>query len=214
MPTTIVLPGNRRVWLKVIQGVVIESSESEVSVVHQGRDQRQFIGDTMILRPGRIHSQIVSSRKVWIQEADGHESAFDLSDFPLDVRPGHALSLIFGAAEGIQDGTVFGALNTTSGQYSFDRSIHCDRLRPFGLYLPRSFYRKRMQWGLVVGAIGGILCSLLNKWDLSFVVAGVILGLVFSLLLALVQAAIKQLQGQRLVPKLNHLALALLLSKS
>lgn len=214
MPTTIVLPGNRRVWLKVIQGVVIESSESQVSVLHQGRDQRQHIGDTMVIRPGRIHSEIVSAHKIWIREADGQESVFDLSDFPVDVRPGHSLSLIYGAAEGVSDGAVFGAMNTTSGKYNFDQSEHCDRLRNFGLYLTAGFYRKRMQWGLGIGTIAGILCSLFNKWDLSFVVAGLVLGFVSSLLVALMQAAIKQLQGQRLVPKLNHLALAILLSKS
>lgn len=214
MQTTIVLPGARRIWLEVVQGVVIDASESQVSVVHQGRDQRQFIGGTAIVRPGRIHSEIVSVHKVWIRDAGGQESAYDLSDFPVDVRPGHSLALIFGAAEGVEDGAFFGAKNATTGKFNFDESIHCDRLSPFGLYLPKKFYRKHMVRGIVIGALIGLLCSLFNGLDISFIVAGVILGFLFSLPLGLVQAAIKQVQGQRLVPELNRRALAVLLSES
>ena len=60
MSTTVVLPGPRRIWLEVIKGVVIEATSSSVAVVNQGRDQTQFVGDTAILRPGRISSEVVS----------------------------------------------------------------------------------------------------------------------------------------------------------
>jgi hypothetical protein len=213
MPTNILLPGNRRIWLDVVKGIVLDASQSSVAMVHQGRDQRQFIGDTAVLRPGRIHSEVVSIHKVWLREDDGQESAYDLSDFPVDSRPGHSLSLIFGAAGGTSAGEFFGAMNATTGKYNFDESIHCDRLRPFGLYLPPKFYQKRMKWGLVIGISVGLLCSLFNGLDMSFVVAGLILGFVLSLPMMLVQAVIKQLQGQRLVPELNQRALELLLSK-
>ena len=210
MPTTIVLPGKRRIWLDVVQGVVIDSSESSVAVVQQGRDQRQFVGGTPIVRPGRLHSEVVSISKVWLRSADGKESAHDLSDFPVDVRIGHSMSLIHGAAEGVEEGACFGAMNNTTGKFAFDESIHCDRLRPFGLYLPPGFYRKRMKWGLIVGTSLGVLCAVSAGGDISFVVGGVILGFLLSLPVALVQGVIKQVQGQRLVPRLNHLALAIL----
>lgn len=213
MQTTIVLPGARRIWLEVVQGVVIDASESQVSVVHQGRDQRQFIGGTAIVRPGRIHSEIVSVHKVWIREASDQESAYDLSDFPVNVRPGHSLALIFGAAEGVQEGALFGAMNATTGKFNFDESIHCDRLSPFGLYLTPRFYRKRMKWGLIIGAIAGLI-GLLFGGDSSVFVGGVILGFLFSLPVGLVQMVIKQVQGQRLVPEMNRRALAVLLSES
>lgn len=213
MPTTIFLPGDRRIWLEVMQGVVIESSNSSVAVLSQGRDQSQIVGGTAILRPGRIQSEIVSVHKVWIRDADGQESAYDLSDFPVDVRPGHSLGLVYGAAEGVEQGEFFGARNITTGKHKFDESIHCDRLRPFGLYLPSKFYLRRMKWGLIVGAVVGLV-GLLFGGDSSIFFAGVILGLVFSLPIALVQGVIKQLQGQRLVPELNRRALELLLSKS
>lgn len=89
----------------------------------------------MIMHPGRIYSEIESVHKVLIREADGQESGFDLSEFPVDARTGRSLSIIFGAAEGVQKGVIFGAMNGSNGKHNFDRSIHCDRLRPFGLYL-------------------------------------------------------------------------------
>ncbi len=210
MPTTVVLPGARRIWLEVIQGVVIESSNSSVAVVTQGRDERQFVGGTAILRPGRISSDVVSIHKVWIREADGQESAYDLSDFPVDSRPGHSLALVYGAAEGVEQGEFFGAKNITTGKHNFDASIHCARLSQFGLYLAPKFYLKRVKWGLGIGASIGLLCSLLNRMDLSFVIAGLILGFLLCLPVALVQAVIKQIQGQRLVPELNRRALELI----
>lgn len=210
MPTTIVLPGSRRIWLDVLTGVVIDASESSVAVVHQGRDQRQHIGGTAIVRPGRLHSEVVSIHKVWLRAADGKESAHDLSDFPVDARIGHSMSLVYGAAEGTEDGSFFGAMNNTTGEFNFDKSIYCDRLRPFGLYLPHRFYRKRVKWGVIIGASFGLLCVLFGGRDMSFLVAGVIGGFLLSLPVALVQAVIQQVQGQRLVPRLNHLALAVL----
>ena len=110
MSTTVVLPGPRRIWLEVIKGVVIEATSSSVAVVNQGRDQTQFVGDTAILRPGRISSEVVSIHKVWIRQADGQESAHDLSDFPVDLRPGHSLALVYGAAEGVEEGEFFAAV--------------------------------------------------------------------------------------------------------
>ncbi|WP_137860880.1 hypothetical protein [Variovorax sp. 3P27G3] len=208
MPTTITLPGKRRIWLDVARGVVIDASESSVSVVHQERDQRQYIGGTPVVRAGRLHSEVVSLSKVWLRAPDGKESAYDLSDFPVDVRVGHDMSLVYGAAEGIEEGSVFGALNNTTGKFNFDKSIHCDRLRAFGLYLPPGFYKKRMKWGLIIGSGIGVLCAISAGTDVSFIVAGVIVGFLLSLPVALLQGAIKQVQGQRLVPRLNHLALA------
>ncbi|RYH66956.1 hypothetical protein [uncultured Xylophilus sp.] len=213
MPTTVVLPGARRIWLEVIQGVVLEASSSSVAVIKQGRDQSQLVGGTAIRRPGRISSEIVSIHKVWIREGDGQESAYDLSDFPVDSRPGHSLALVYGAAEGVEQGQFFGARNITTGKYNFDDSIHCDRLAPFGLYLAPRFYRKRVKWGLIVGAVAGLV-GLLFGGDFSIFVGGVILGFVFSLPVMVVQGVIKQIQGQRLVPELNRRASELLLSKS
>ncbi|MFE8643790.1 MULTISPECIES: hypothetical protein [Burkholderiales] len=210
MPTTITLPGKRRIWLDVARGVVIDASETSVAVVHQDRDQRQYIGGTAIVRPGRLHSEIVSINKVWLRSPDGKESAHDLSEFPVDSRVGHDMSLVYGAAEGIEEGSVFGALNNTTGKFNFDKSIHCDRLRPLGLYLPPGFYKKRIKWGLIIGTGIGVLCAISAGTDVSFIVAGVIFGFLFSLPVALVQAVIRQVQGQRLVPRLNHLALAVL----
>lgn len=210
MPTTIVLPGKRRIWIDVVRGIVIDASESSVAVVHQGRDQRQYIGGTPIVRPGRLHSEVVSLSKIWLRAPDGKESAHDLSKFPVDTRVGHDVSLVYGAAEGIEEGSVFGVLNNTTGKFNFDKSIHADRLRLFGLYLPPGFYRERITWGLIIGTGIGVLCTISAGGDISFVVGGVIFGLLLSLPVALVQAAIKQIQGQRLVPRLNHLALAVL----
>lgn len=211
MPTTtIVLPGKRRIWLNVVRGVVIDASESSVAVVHQGRDQRQYVGGTPIVRPGRLHSEVVSINKVWLRAPDGKESAHDLSEFPVDTRVGHSMSLVYGAAEGIKEGAFFGAMNDTTGKFNFDESIHCERLRPFGLYLPPRFYRTRMKWGLVIGTGIGVLCAISAGTDISFIVAGAILGFILSLPVALGQGVIKQIQGQRLVPRLNHLALAVL----
>lgn len=64
--------------------------------------------------------------------------------------------------------------------------------------------------GLIIGTGIGVLCAISAGTDVSFIVAGVIFGFLFSLPVALVQGVIKQVQGQRLVPRLNHLALAVL----
>ena len=120
------------------------------------------------------------------------------------------MSLIHGAAEGVEEGACFGAMNNSTGKFNFDSSIHCDRLRPFGLYLPSGFYKKRLMWGVIVGTGIGVLAAISAGTDISFVVAGAILGFLLSLPVALVQSVIKQVQGQRLVPRLNHLALAVL----
>ena len=214
MSTTVVLPGPRRIWLEVTKGVVIEATSSSVAIVNQGRDQTQFVGDTAILRPGRISSEVVSIHKVWIRQADGQESAHDLSDFPVDLRPGHSLALVYGAAEGVEEGEFFAARNITTGKHNFDKSIHCDRLRPFGLYLPPKFHRKLMKLGLIIGATVGFLLSLFNGLDMEYVFGGLIVGFLISLPVMLVQGAIKQVQGQRLVPELNRHALDLMLSTS
>ena len=214
MSTTIVLPGSRKIWLEVVKGVVLDASESQVSVVSQGRDGRQFIDGVMIVRPGRIYSEIVSVHKVLIREADGHESGFDLSEFPVDARTGHTLSIIYGAAEGVQEGVIFGAMNASNGQHNFDKSVHCDRLRPFGLYLPPKFYWKRIKWGAIIGAIAGLLIFFLTSADSSFLVALPILGVMFSLPVAVVNAVIVQVRGMRLVPELNKRALEVLMSKT
>ena len=214
MSTSIVLPGSRKIWLEVVKGVVLDASESQVSVVSQGRDGRQFIDGVMILRPGRIYSEIVSVHKVLIREADGHESGFDLSEFPVDARTGHSLSIIYGAAEGVQEGVIFGAMNVSTGKHNFDKSVHCDRLRPFGLYLSPKFYRKRIKWGAIIGAIAGLLIFFLTSADSSFLVALPILGVMFSLPVAVVNAVIVQVRGMRLVPELNKRALEVLMSKT
>ena len=165
------------------------------------------------MRPGRIYSEIESVHKVLIREADGQESGFDLSEFPVDARTGHSLSIIFGASEGVQKGVIFGAMNGSNGKHNFDRSIHCDRLRPFGLYLSPKFYRKRMLWGTILGAAAG-LTAMFASGDSSFLVAGVILGFLFSLPVALVNAVIVQMRGQRLVPELNKRALEVLMAET
>lgn len=213
MPTSIVLPGSRKIWLEVVKGVVLDASESQVSVVSQGRDGRQFIDGVMILRPGRIYSEIVSVHKVLIREADGEESGYDLSEFPVNSHAGQTLALIYGAAEGVDEGVVFGAMNVSTGKHNFDKSVHCDRLRPFGLYLSPKFYRKRMLWGTILGTITGLI-AMFAGGDSSFLVAGVILGFLFSLPVALVNAVIVQVRGMRLVPELNKRALEVLLSKT
>ncbi len=120
---------------------------------------------------------------------------------------------MYGAAEGVEQGQFFGARNITTGKYNFDDSIHCDRLAPFGLYLAPRFYRKRVKWGPIVGAVAGLV-GLLFGGDFSIFVGGVILGFVFSLPVMVMQGVIKQIQGQRLVPELNRRASELLLSKS
>jgi hypothetical protein len=67
-----------------------------------------------------------------------------------------------------------------------------------------------VKWGVIIGTSIGLLCALLGGTDISFVVAGAILGFLLSWPVGLVQGVIKQIQGQRLVPRLNHLALAVL----
>ena len=71
-----------------------------------------------------------------------------------------------------------------------------------------------MKLGLIIGATVGFLLSLFNGLDMEYVFGGLIVGFLISLPVMLVQGAIKQVQGQRLVPELNRHALDLMLSTS
>lgn len=211
MPTVITLSNNQRIWLDSIQGTVIEASQGMVPIVHQERDQRQMIGQTMILRPGRVYTDVVSVSQVWIQADDGSESKFDLSDFPVDIRIGHRLALVFGAAEGIKDGTVFGALNVTTGKSNFDQSIHCSRLAPFGLYLTPNFYKNRLKFGAAAGLILSLYFCVTQK-SLEYAFFGLFMGTAISLPIAFLQSILWQISGQGLLPELNRLASKFLLA--
>jgi hypothetical protein len=213
MPTVITLSNNQRIWLDTVQGMVIEASQDVVPVVHQERDQRQMIGQTMVLRPGRVYTDVVSISQVWIRADDGSESKFDLSDFPVDMRVGHKLALVFGAAEGVKDGTVFGAINVTTGKSNFDKSIHCSRLAPFGLYLTPNFYRNRLKLGAAAGLILSLYFCVTQK-SIEYAFFGLFMGTVISIPIAFFQSILWQISGQGLLPELNQLASKFLCSEA
>ena len=118
--TTIVLPGPRRVWLEVVQGVVVDASQPFVAVAHDGSDEHLISRHTSSLRPERLRPTAVHVCKIWLRSDDGNESAHDLTNFPVDLRIGHEMALIRGAAEGVREGAYFGAWNQTSGKFAFD----------------------------------------------------------------------------------------------
>ena len=211
MTTNITLSNGQKIWLNVVCGEVLDTSESSVATVHQGRDRPQVMGGTTVFLPGRIHSEIVTTHKVWIRNAEGKDSEHDVSDFFVASRKGHQIALVYGAAEGVNMGEFFGALNISTEKFAFDESIHCDRLRPFNLYIPPKFFRKTLMWGAGIGAcIGAVSWMLATRGDFTLVTGGAIVGLILSLPICLVQACRKQWQGQRMVPEINRSALELL----
>lgn len=211
--TTIVLPGPRRVWLEVVQGVVVDASQPFVAVAHDGSDEHVFLRHTSSLRSERLGPNTVHVCKIWLRSNDGKESAHDLTSFPVDLRIGHEIALIRGAAEGVREGAYFGAWNLTSGKFAFDASVGAERLRPMGLHIPAGFFRNRLAWGGIAGVIIGSVYALLTG-EVPVTVLGGILGSVLSLPLAAIEAALEKRRGRKLVPRLNNFALAILIARS
>lgn len=157
---------------------------------------------------------MVPACKIWIRSDDGRESAHDLSNFAVDLRIGHDMALVRGAAEGVREGAYFGAWNQTSGKFAFDASVSAERLRPLGLHLPPGFFRRRLAWGSITGVIIGSVYAFLGTREMPIIVLGGLLGYVLSLPLAAIEAALEKRRGRQLVPSLNNFALAILIAKS
>ena len=155
--------------------------------------------------PPRISTQIVTTSKVWLKKLDGKDAEFDMSDFSVPLRVGHQIAIIYGAAEGIESGTYFGALNKSTGESALDPSIHCTRLKNFGLYLPKNYYRNWFLGSLIVGAVIGLMPGV------PFGV-GIVLGVILVNILAVFLGVVMQVSGQKMLPELNKHALVTLQS--
>ncbi|WP_157040335.1 hypothetical protein [Polaromonas naphthalenivorans] len=201
MATNITLSNGQKIWLNIIQGTVLESSESSNSIVSSHRGLSDVITNSSgTYTPPRISTQIVTTSKVWLKKLDGKDAEFNMSDFSVPLRVGHQIAIIYGAAEGIENGAYFGALNKSTGESAFDPSIHCNRLKEFGLYIPKNYYRNWFLRSFVIGAVIGLLPFV----DFAL---GIFIGVILTNILAVILCVVKQVKGQNMLPELNKHAL-------
>lgn len=81
-----------------LEGVVVDQREQAVTTVSQGT-QWYMDGSSA---PGRITSAVEKMRTAWLREANGREHHFDFSELEVEARSGHQLTVVLGAAVGVE----------------------------------------------------------------------------------------------------------------
>lgn len=149
-----------------------------------------------------------------MQRIDGQNSSYDLSGFPVDFRPGDTLALVWGAAENVEIGELFGLMNTTTRKYAFEESIHPNRLKSFGLHRPQKIFRRHLLWGLSVGWIIGVSFNAGFGQSFLLLLGCTICGGLVSLPISFIKTVINRRQDGKLIRELNFRALMLLISEA
>ncbi len=81
-----------------LDGVVVDQREQAVTSVSQGT-QWYMDGSSS---PGQITSSTGTMRTAWLRDASGREHHFDFSELAVEARAGHQLTLVLGAAVGVE----------------------------------------------------------------------------------------------------------------
>jgi len=79
-------------------GTVIDQREQAVTHVTQGT-QWYMDGSSS---PGQITSSTATMRTAWLRDASGREHHFDFRELVVEARTGHQLTLVLGAAVGVE----------------------------------------------------------------------------------------------------------------
>jgi hypothetical protein len=116
MSSTIALSNGQRIWMDVATGEVIDSSVTPLTSIHQDAPTVVSDGRTATLLPGRIHSHTDLAGDLWLRMPDGRERPFQLMNTSVPARPGHRLSVLWGAPVGHTEGPYFGARNHTTSK--------------------------------------------------------------------------------------------------
>lgn len=148
------LSNGQEVWMSTFTGEVVSSDTSSAMSIHQ--DAATVLRDKLVI-PGTIHSRTTVSHEVWLRSADGKELQVDLGAIGLPLRPGHVVTVAWGATQSLKQGSTLGARNHDTGE------VRCDVLKAVGGDLKG--------WKLDVGAAGSFW-----RWTISGTVVGAIVG--------------------------------------
>lgn len=208
MSTVILLPRGVRFWVEVTQGVILEPSNPFSARSWCGNGQ-----EIDALPWYEQQSDLSDTSKVWVLDGDGEESAHELAACRLDMRIGHSLAVIYGAAEGIREGQLLGAWNLTTGKTGFNNDARLERLSQMGFLFERRFLKKRLNLGALLGIGLGGASSIATNNELSLLVIGASAGILTAVVVAAAQAIVRLLWAKQMVPELNRRALYVLLSQ-
>jgi len=120
MTSTVTLSNGQRIWMNVATGEVIDASKTHVTSIEQSAPTVLSDGRTMAVAAGRISSRTDIASELWLRMPDGRERSFHFQNVHVPVRPGHRISVLWGAPVGQEDGWNFGARNHTTGRSSVD----------------------------------------------------------------------------------------------
>lgn len=146
------LSNGQRIRLATVTGAVVASKTSRSVSVTQG-DPLVLSKDVAL--PGSITTTVRTKQGLWLRDDQGQERFYKLGGFELPAREGHHVSIAFGASANSSDGSIFGAMNHTSGDVVCDILSLGATLRAwrFQIGTVRSF----LLWTLVPALVVGLL---------------------------------------------------------
>ncbi|WP_423596532.1 hypothetical protein [Roseateles sp. MS654] len=97
-------------WLSVLTGEVIQVDKAHATEIHQ--TDPTILGSRVI--PGAVTSSTTSHTELWLRAADGREHPFNLTNLSIPMRPGHLVSVAWGAPAHVGSGPIFALRNHTT----------------------------------------------------------------------------------------------------
>lgn len=158
MTSIIVLPGEVRFWMEVVQGEVLDPAEPWIAPSSLKGDGQNVRKAEEVGIHRYEHRRGSATQKIWVKGADGQESAHDVEAIAADLRIGHSVGLIYGAVAGTSQGVLIGALNLTTGGFSCSDSSDLERLTRTGLISAYVSREKSLLWGTAAARFVGALC--------------------------------------------------------
>jgi hypothetical protein len=97
-------------WLSVLTGEVMQVERTHTTTIHQADPT---ILTTRVI-PGAVSSSTTAKTELWLKTADGREHPFNLTNLSVPMRPGHLVSVAWGAPAHVGSGPVFALRNHTT----------------------------------------------------------------------------------------------------
>lgn len=146
------LDNGQRIRLATVSGTVAATKTSRSVSVTQGEP---LVLSKDVALPGSISTTVRTKQGLWLLDDQGKERFYKLGGFELPAREGHRVSIVFGAPANSSDGSIFGAMNHTSGEVVCDIMALGASLRAwrFQIGTVRSF----LLWTLVPASVIGLL---------------------------------------------------------
>lgn len=156
------LDNGQRIRLATVSGTVVAAKTSRSVSVTQG-DPLVLSKDVAL--PGAITTTVRTRQGLWLLDERGNERFYKLGGFELPAREGHHVAIVFGAPAGSSEGSIFGAMNHTSGDAVCDVMVLGTALRAwrFQIGTVSSFLMWTLLPALVIGLL--VLMGAGGKFD-------------------------------------------------